>query len=91
MLLLDGRTKEAATHAAEAEGILDPLWQAKPAVHGNLMARILWTGALVFEAAENPDSEPCSRARRALAAAYDPGWKQDIQDLIDRLCRESDG
>ena len=64
--------------------MLDPLWQANPKVHANLMARILWTRALVREAAKEP-AEACATARRALAAAWDPSLKESIQQLIDRL------
>jgi tetratricopeptide (TPR) repeat protein len=88
---LTGRTQEAETHASEAERILEPLWQANPELHGNLMAKILWTRVLVSEASKKPAAEACALARRALAAAYDPALKQSIQQLIDRLCPASQG
>jgi tetratricopeptide (TPR) repeat protein len=81
------RIQEVETHAFEAEHILDPLWQENPELHGNQMARILWTRAQVCDASNEPTSEACALARRALAAAYDPALKQAIQQLIDRLCR----
>ena len=58
-------------------------------MHGNQMARTLGTRALIAEAGNAPASEACALARRALAAAYDPALKQEIQQLIDRLCPES--
>jgi tetratricopeptide (TPR) repeat protein len=79
-----GRIPEAETHASGAESILDPFWQANPELHGNLMAKILWTRALVSEASQQPAAEACALARRALAAAYDPALKQSTQQLIDR-------
>ena len=79
---------EAETHASEAERILHPLWQENPELHGNAMANILWTNALVSEAGRNPADEPCVLARRALEAAHDATLKQSIQQLINRLCPE---
>ena len=86
-----GRTQEAETNASESERIIDPLWQANPELHGNRMARILFTRAEACEATKQPAAEACALARRALAAAYDPALKQSIQQLIDRLCPESQG
>jgi hypothetical protein len=83
------RIKEAETHLSEAEGVLNSLWQANPELLGNIMAKILWTRALVSEAQKNPADAPCALARRALATAYDLGLKQAIQQLIDRLCPQS--
>jgi tetratricopeptide (TPR) repeat protein len=84
LLLSDGRREEAGAHASEAMGILDPLWRANPALHGNLLARVLWTRALVAEARSEP--EACGFARRGLEAAYDSELKQSIQEVIDRMC-----
>ena len=80
----DGRFGEAKAQVSEAESILDLFWQANPEVHGDLMARILWTHALVREATKEP-VEACAFARRALAAAWDPRLREFIQPLIDRL------
>lgn len=77
------RITEAETHAAEAEGIREPLWQANPELHGNDVARIFGTRALICEASQKP-AEALAYARRAFAAAYDPALKQQIQQLIDR-------
>ncbi|MGA3082031.1 MAG: tetratricopeptide repeat protein [Terracidiphilus sp.] len=84
-----GRIPEAETYAFRAEGILDPLWQADPELHGNQMARILWTRTLVSEASQQPAAEACALARRALAAANDPALKQSTQQFIDRTCPAS--
>jgi tetratricopeptide (TPR) repeat protein len=84
-----GQIQEAETQAAEAERILEPLWQANPELHGNQMARILFVRALIREVSQKPAAEACTLARRALAAAYDPSLKQSIQQLIDRLCPAS--
>jgi len=89
--LSTGQMQEAEKHASEAERVLDPLWQANPALHGNLMAKILGTRSEIAEADQRPATEACDLARRALAAAYDPGLKQQIQQLIDRLCPEAKG
>jgi tetratricopeptide (TPR) repeat protein len=86
-----GRLGEAGAQASKAEEILDPLWRANPELHGNLMAKTLWTRALISEASKRPVAEACALARRAFAAAYDPGVKESIQLLIDRLSSESKG
>ena len=86
-----GRIQEAERHAFEAGEILDPLWRVNPELHGNQMAKILWMRALVSEASKGPAVETCAFARRALAAAYDPALKQDIQGLVNRVCSESKG
>jgi tetratricopeptide (TPR) repeat protein len=80
-----GRIEEAQANAMEAERILTSLWHANPELHGNRMARTLSTRALIAEAGQLAP-EACALARRALAAAYDPGLKQSIQEIIDRLC-----
>jgi tetratricopeptide (TPR) repeat protein len=81
----EGSVEAAEASASEAIEILEPLWQANPELHGNLMARILWTRALIEEAA-GKTAEACALARRGLAAAYDPTIKESIQELIDGLC-----
>ena len=88
LYLSNGQIDEAKASGSEAEQILDPLWQENPEVHGNRMARTLWTRARIAEAAKAPASEACALARRALAAAYDSALKESIQQLIDRLCPE---
>src|SRR5664280_3418439 len=85
------RRKEAEEACREAEGLLEPLWRVNPEVHGDQMARILGTRALVCEALGESSTDACALARRALAAAYDPGLKQGIQQLIDQLCVDSQG
>ena len=85
LLLSNGRAEEADTHASEAEGILDPFWQARQELHGNQMARILSTRAQIFEVG-NKTGEACALARRALAATYDQVIRQSIQKLIERIC-----
>jgi hypothetical protein len=85
------RIEKAEVQIAEAECILDPFWQQNLELHSDLMARIIWTEALVSEARENPAAETCALARRALAAAYDPSLKHSMQELVDRLCPESVG
>ncbi len=87
--LSNGRVPEAETYICEAESTLNPLWQANPELHGNWMARILWTRSLVSEAGGQP-AEACAFARRAFEAAYDPEVKLTIQQLIDRLCPDSE-
>jgi tetratricopeptide (TPR) repeat protein len=84
-----GRINEAETEISEAVRILSPLWQANPGLHGNRLARTLFTHALISEATKAPLAEACEFAARALSAAYDPALKQAIQRLIDRLCPES--
>jgi tetratricopeptide (TPR) repeat protein len=85
------RMKEAEEACREAEGLLEPLWRVNPEVHGDQMGRILLMRALVCEALGESSTDACALARRALAAAYDPGLKQGIQQLIDRLCVDSQG
>ena len=82
---LAGRTQEAEAHASEAEGILEPQWKANHELHGNLMARILATRALIAHTSQQPTSA-CAFARRAVTAAYDPILKQRIQKDIARFC-----
>ena len=83
------RIGEAETTASEAERILAPPWRVNPELHGNQMARTLWRRALISDASVKPAAESCALARRALAAAYDPALKQEIQQLVDRLCPAS--
>ena len=85
------RIEEAEEACREAEGLLKPLWCANPEVHGDQMARILGTRALVSEALGESSTDACALARRAFAAAYDPGLKRGIQQLIDRVCVDSQG
>jgi tetratricopeptide (TPR) repeat protein len=85
------RMKEAEEACREAEGLLEPLWRVNPEVHGDQMGRILLMRALVCEALGESSTDACALARRALAAAYDPGLKQGIQQRIDRLCVDSQG
>jgi hypothetical protein len=80
-----GRTQEAEVHATEAEGILEPQWKANRELHGNLMARVLATRALIAHTSQQPTTA-CAFARRAFTAAYDPILKQRIQKDIDRFC-----
>jgi len=82
---LAGRTQEAEAHASEAEKLLEPQWKANHELHGNLMARILATRALIAYTSQQPTSA-CAFARRAVTAAYDPILKQRIQKDIDRFC-----
>jgi hypothetical protein len=76
--------QEAEQACSEAERILGPLWRANPELHGNQMARILRTRALLYEERGEP-GEACALARRGLVAAYDPDVRQSIQQIIDRL------
>ena len=62
-----------------------------PEVHGDQMAKILGMRALLCLGLEERSTDACALARRALAAAYDPGLKQGIQQVIDRLCVDSQG
>jgi tetratricopeptide (TPR) repeat protein len=86
VFLIAGRLEEAEVQAREAEEILEPFWRAGPELHGNLMASILGARARIAEARQHV-LEPCVLARRALAAAYDPVLKKQIQSDIERLCR----
>jgi hypothetical protein len=67
------------------------LWRVNPEVHGDQMAKIWWMRALLCLGLQEPSTDACALARRAFAAAYDPGLKQGIQQLIDRLCVDSQG
>src|ERR1039458_4017276 len=80
------RMKEAEEACREAEGLLEPLWCVNPEVHGDQMAKIWWVRALLCEGPGESSTYACALARRAFAAAYDPGLKQGIQQLIHRLC-----
>ena len=93
LVLLDflgGRLEDAINHAVEARRILTPIWEINPSAHGDLMARIHRNRAEIAEAVakatNQPTTEACALARRALAAALDPALKQQIHQLIDRLC-----
>jgi hypothetical protein len=77
--------QEAEMHATEAERILQPQWKANPELHGNLMAKILATRALIAHTSQQPTAA-CAFARRAITTAYDPILKQRIQKDIDRFC-----
>jgi tetratricopeptide (TPR) repeat protein len=85
------RMKEAEEAYREAEDLLEPFWCANPEVHGDQMAKIWSMRALLCLGLEERSTDACALARRALAAAYDPGLKQGIQQLIDRLCVDSQG
>jgi hypothetical protein len=81
------------THAeaaiTEAESILEPLFHANPTAHGNSMARILWTHALIAIDQSAPAETICPLLHRAHAIAYDPEIKEALQALIDQHCPPS--
>ncbi len=72
------RMQQAEEACHEAEALLEPLWSANPEVHGDQMARILLMRALLCEETGESNSDACALARRALAAAYNLGLKQQI-------------
>ena len=74
------RMKEAEAACRESEAILTPLWQAQPEPHGNQMARIWWTLSDF-----TPKSESLTLLRQALAAAYDPTLRSDLEQAIKNL------
>jgi hypothetical protein len=55
------------------------------------MGRILWLRALLSEALGEPRTNACLLARRALAATYDRGVKAEIERLVNRFCKDSEG
>ena len=85
------RGDEALRVCREAESILRPIWQRNPAVHGDLMARILWTRADLAGEGANSTDDACRLAREALGMAYDPTIKARIQKSIGRWCGDAEG
>ncbi len=86
--ILTNRDDEANPLILEAEKILTPFWQKHPQVHGDSMARILWNRAQLAGFNEDVMAESCPLGRRALAAAYERGLRQSIQNWINRYCAE---
>jgi hypothetical protein len=70
------RMKEAEELCREAERSLEPLWQKNPEVHGDQMARILATRAVLCEPLpDGSNKEPCALVQRAFSVAYHPDVK----------------
>jgi hypothetical protein len=59
-----------------------------PQVSGELLAKGLWTRALLSERLGESAAEACQFARRALDAAATEGTKQGLRDLVEGLCAE---
>jgi tetratricopeptide (TPR) repeat protein len=79
------RPQEAYLCCGEAEQMLLPFWRANPEAHGNAMARIFWTIALVHERLGNM-REGCDYARKALTTTYEPDVREVVQSIIVRTC-----
>jgi tetratricopeptide (TPR) repeat protein len=84
LYLTMGHFKQAGRSASEAERILIPWWRPSPAVHGDLLVRILWVSAIVCQSTgDSPGAR--EHAQRALEAALSPALKAAIQRWMDSL------
>jgi len=81
-----GRTSDAKACCDEAELLLEPLVKSAPETCGELLAKLLWTRALLSEQLDELNSEACDFARRALAVAATEETKKGLQSLIAALC-----
>jgi hypothetical protein len=80
------RLIDAKGSCDEAEKILEPLSKFSPQTAGELLAKVLWTRALLAKPLGEPIADACGFARRALNAAITQSSKQGIQALVDELC-----
>jgi tetratricopeptide (TPR) repeat protein len=86
-----GRINDAKACCDEAEQILGPMVSVDPQVSGELLAKGLWTRALLSERLGESAAEACQFARRALDAAATEGTKQGLRALVEGLCAEPPG
>ncbi len=80
------RFQYAEVLSQESLDILEPLWKAEPAVHGNQIAKDRWTMADILMAQDQGNQpKALELLRRALDATYEPHIKEAIQRRIVEL------
>ena len=80
---------EAKACCDEAESILTPMANAENPGCAELLAKVLWTRALISRRLGEPATEACVYARRAMTFATGEEMKQSLGTLIATVCEES--
>src|SRR5262249_43912821 len=82
----NGRPGDAKNCCDEAATILEPLSKVSPQTAGELLAKVLWSRALLGKPLGESMADGCGFARRALTLAVTQSSKQGIGALVDQLC-----